>query len=607
MPHSAYTWLKDHLLRPGRQLLLVLGVWLRARLWDLRSAAARRRLRRSLPLVQRVTARPFRICGLTVDRYTAADAASDDLAAVAGMLDEAGVAYFLVSEAGAGRHVLGVEERHRHHVLELSRARFRDTSAYVGAVGDGGRLVSLALWTDGAVPRVVRRARVLRTGTVRLGPGGQVLHGAESGCEIEFWARGAPVGASRKQKGMWLTVPARQLGDDFADALVAPRHNRLSEVVPPEAQKPATTTVHGHRLSTFQPFADPGVDEVLFPVDVVYTWVDGEDPVMTAKRQAYRGDGVADIAARETGPSRYTSHDELRFSLRALDMYAPFVRHVYLVTDGQVPEWLDTESDWVTVVDHREILPADALPVFNSHAIESRLHHIEGLSDRYLYFNDDVFVNRPVRAEHFFHGNGLAKLPFSPYKLGLGHPHPLEPAPNSAGKNARELIRRSFGRNIARKFQHVPHPQVLSVLRHIEAAGFEEFRRTAYSRFRSTGDVASVATLHHHWALLSGLAVPGEYALRYVDLGRPDLHSRLARLERGEDVDFFCVNDVDTDAETRAVAESVVHAFLERRFPFPGRAERRQPAASPHLPGTAADVITRSMSRGRPVRLQASA
>ncbi|THA23875.1 hypothetical protein E4198_03245 [Streptomyces sp. RKND-216] len=607
MKHRAYTRLKDHLFRPAKRALLVLRIRLLACCWALRCALPRRRVRGELGDVRRVAVGPFRAHGRVVDHYTAAGAAAEDLAAVTGMLEDAALPYFLVSEPGARRHVLGVEEVHRRAVLELAARCFRDTPGYVAAVGDGGRLLSLALWADGGVPRAVLRAQVLRTGTVRLGPGGQVLHGVEGGCEVEFWRRGASLAPVYPENRPWLSVPARQLGDDFAAALLSPRRNRVSEVVPATAQQPVATVVGGHRIATFQPFADPGVDEVRFPVDVVYTWVDGDDPAMAAKRGAYGGEDRGGIADRETGPSRYTSHDELRFSLRSLDMYAPFVRHVYLVTDGQIPEWLDPASDWVTVVDHREILPADALPVFNSHAIESRLHHIPGLSDRYLYFNDDVFVNRPVRAESFFHGNGLAKLPFSPYKLGLGHPYPLEPAPNSAGKNARELVRRTFGRHITAKFQHVPHPQLLAVLREIEAAGFEEFRRTAYSRFRSTRDVASAATLHHHWALLTGRAVPAEYTLRYADLGSPDLRERLARLERGEDVDFFCVNDVDTTPGTRAAAGPAVHAFLERRFPFPGRAERSGPAVRLDGPAAAKRLVTPHMDGGRPVRLQASA
>jgi hypothetical protein len=243
-------------------------------------------------------------------------------------------------------------------------------------------VTNAVLWADGKLPRALRRAAVLRTGVVRLGPGG--------------------AGAHRPRD--------------------APRRNPVSEVFPLAAQRPATVAGRRRSVPTFAPFAEPGIDEVRFPVDAVYTWVDGDDPTMAAKRRAHQALTDNTIAPRETGASRYTSHDELRYALRSLEMYAGFVRHVYLVTDSQIPAWLDPDAEGLTVVDHREILPAEALPVFNSHAIESRLHHIPGLSEHYLYFNDDVFISRPVRAEHFFHGNGIARIPLSPLKLGAGAP-----------------------------------------------------------------------------------------------------------------------------------------------------------------------------------------
>ncbi|MCE0445713.1 stealth conserved region 3 domain-containing protein [Streptomyces tricolor] len=89
-------------------------------------------------------------------------------------------------------------------------------------------------------------------------------------------------------------------------------------------------------------------------------------------------------------------------------------------------------------------------------------------------------------------------------------------------------------------------PQLLSVMRGDGDLGIEELERTSYSRFRSTSDVAPASTLHHHWAIATGRAVPADYSFRYVQLGTPDMRRRLARLAAGEDVDFFCLNDVDT-------------------------------------------------------------
>lgn len=561
-----------------RRLWLSVRLWIAARLWALRAVPARRRLRAAVPGLRRVTCGPVRLYGRTVTGYAAADAAAADLEQVCAVLDAAGVPYFLVpGEPGAGgaRQVIGVAEAHRGTVLARAARHFAGTPGFVGAVGADGAVTTAVLWADGRLPRALRRAAVLRTGVVRLGPRGQVLGGLDTGCDIEFWRHGRDIG---KDPG-YLTVPGARLPDVFGSALVAPRPNPVSEVLPVAAQRPAEAPVAGagrrlRGVPTFAPFAETGIDEVRFPVDAVYTWVDGDDPAMAAKRRAHQALADHGIAPRETGASRYTSHDELRYALRSLEMYAGFVRHVYLVTDSQVPAWLDPRAEGLTVVDHRDILPADALPVFNSHAIESRLHHIPGLSERYLYFNDDVFINRPVRAEHFFHGNGIARIPLSPLKLGVGDPHPLEPAPNSAGKNTREVIRRFHGRQIRHKSLHTPHPQLLSVMREMEDLGIEELRRTAYSRFRSTADVAPASTLHHHWAIATGRGVPADYRFRYVQLGSPDMRRRLARLAAGEEVDFFCLNDVDTAPAERAAARAAIRAFLERKYPFPSRWER---------------------------------
>ncbi|MFJ3930360.1 MULTISPECIES: stealth conserved region 3 domain-containing protein [unclassified Streptomyces] len=579
-------------LRAARDLLLSLRLWLAARLWPLRRSRSRRRLRRTVPGLRRVSFGPLRLYGPTVARYTAAEAAEADLDQVCTLLESSGVPYFLVPvEHGSGtpRQVVGVAEEHRATVLAGARRQFADTATYVGAVAPDGTVPAAVLWADGRLPSALRRAAVLRTGLVRLGPVGQVLSGLEAGCDIEFWRRGRDLGGDPAH----LSVPGEQLKDVFGTALVAPRRNPVSEVLPETARDTATARGHRRTVPTFTAFAEPGIDEVLFPVDAVYTWVDGNDPAMAAKRRAHQERSNNVIAPRETGDSRYTSHDELKYALRSLEMYAGFIRNVYLVTDAQVPSWLDPAAEGLTVVDHRDILPVDALPVFNSHAIESRLHHIPGLSDHFLYFNDDVFINRPVSAAHFFHGNGIARIPFSPLKLGLGTPHPLEPAPNSAGKNTREVIRRFHGRQITRKSLHTPHPQLLSVIKEMENLGIEELRRTSYSRFRSTSDLAPASTLHHHWAIATGRAVPAEYLFRYVQLGSPDIGQRLARLAAGEDVDSFCLNDVDTPPAARAAAQRAIEAFLERRYPFPSRFERRAGTPEKRVPRQQAAVRQR--------------
>ena len=147
------------------------------------------------------------------------------------------------------------------------------------------------------------------------------------------------------------------------------------------------------------------------PVDIVYTWVDGADPDWRARMHG----AMESADLRTTEPSalaesRFTSRRRVEFSLRSLEYYASWANpHLHRHRMIRVPDWLNTDHPKVSVVDHREIF-ADptVLPVFNSHAIESQLHHIDGLSDRYVYLNDDCFFLRPTDPELFFSGNGLA-------------------------------------------------------------------------------------------------------------------------------------------------------------------------------------------------------
>ncbi|MFZ4180635.1 stealth family protein, partial [Streptomyces pseudogriseolus] len=395
------------------------------------------------------------------------------------------------------------------------------------------------------------------------------------GCDVEFWRDGAEVLAGPQAEAELARVSPQASAAVLADSLVAPRRNRVSDVLPTAEQTPANVTVGGRDHPTFTPFTMTTVEDVTFPIDVVYTWVDGQDPELRAKRQKYRGDGDAGIAAREVGESRYTSHDELKYSLRSLEMYAGFIRHIYIVTDGQKPEWLDADAPGITVVDHKDIFPEGVLPVFNSHAIETRLHHIPGLSDHYLYFNDDVFVGRSVTPQHFFYANGIARLPFSTYQIGVGAPHPQASAPNSAGRNVRRLLKETYGASITHKFLHTPHPQRRDVLNDLERDYPDAIERTMRSRFRSIEDVAPATSFHHHLALLTGRAVPAKFTYRYVDVGKPHLEERVESLKARRGYDFFCLNDVDTAPERREYVRAYVHDFLEWYFPYPSSFERR--------------------------------
>jgi hypothetical protein len=142
------------------------------------------------------------------------------------------------------------------------------------------------------------------------------------------------------------------------------------------------------------------MDRAAEPVDAVYSWVDDSTPRFAHDLQltGARADGLAvDVRSR-----RFRDNGELRYSMRSLVRFAPWLHRIFLVTNGDVPAWLDRHSDRVQVVTHAELFDTtDDLPTFNSNAIEMHLHRIPGLSRKFLYLNDDVFFGRPCTLAEF--------------------------------------------------------------------------------------------------------------------------------------------------------------------------------------------------------------
>lgn len=138
-----------------------------------------------------------------------------------------------------------------------------------------------------------------------------------------------------------------------------------------------------------------------FPVDLVYLWVDGDDPVWKKKKQYWQG-MYTDLPESGTDISRFREFDELKYSLRSVEKNMPWINRIYIITDNQTPKWLKKKHPKITIVDHKDILPSQALPTFNSVALEAKLPFIPNLSEHFLYANDDYYVRVPLEKEFFF-------------------------------------------------------------------------------------------------------------------------------------------------------------------------------------------------------------
>lgn len=136
-------------------------------------------------------------------------------------------------------------------------------------------------------------------------------------------------------------------------------------------------------------------------LDFVITWVDGNDPVWQAEKAKYSGKSNGDGRAK-----RYREWEMLPYWFRSVEKCAPWVNRIHFVTVGHLPPWLNTEHPKLNIVKHSDYIPEKYLPTFSCRPIELNIHRIPGLTDEFVYFNDDMFLLQPVTEEIFFR-NGL--------------------------------------------------------------------------------------------------------------------------------------------------------------------------------------------------------
>lgn len=237
-------------------------------------------------------------------------------------------------------------------------------------------------------------------------------------------------------------------------------------------------------------------------VDIVYLWVDGNDKEwIESKRRAL--EAIDKIAASQPMAGRYDDTDELKYSLRSVEKFAPWVNMIYIVTADQTPSWLNVNHPKIRLVSHGEIIEPRHLPTFNSHTIELSIPHIKGLSERFLYANDDMFIAKPIGPEFFYTRKGLPIVRFLRPRFMRKQSKKKSLYDIVVGK-ARDVVKASYGKH----YNFNPHHNIDAYLKSDVLACNEEFaewvERTQSHRFRTTDDLQRV--LWHYWALAKGKA-----------------------------------------------------------------------------------------------------
>ena len=247
-------------------------------------------------------------------------------------------------------------------------------------------------------------------------------------------------------------------------------------------------------------------------IDAVITWVDGAQPAHRRKREHWLAQ-TAPVNENGTNPHRWACSDELRYCLRSIVNHAPWLARIWIVSDAQTPVLAGLPGDLrarISIVDHRTLFAGHeaALPTFNSLAIESLLWRIPGLAERFVYFNDDVFLTAPLAPADMFQGMApVLRGKWVDHRALLADPaHRHDPARlnDCAQINAAALA--GFTPDRMFTAAHVVHPLRRSVFAHLWDSDPAAFSANIGHRFRCVTQFQP-QSLHNHACLAAGTAV----------------------------------------------------------------------------------------------------
>ena len=230
-----------------------------------------------------------------------------------------------------------------------------------------------------------------------------------------------------------------------------------------------------------------------YPIDLVYLWVDGTDPQWKQKKEYWKKKFNI-TNPYSIGDIRFQENDELKYSLRSVELYMPWIHKIFIVTDNQIPKWLNIKHPKIRIIDHKDIFPTDALPTFNSMAIETRLPFIPELNEHFIYTNDDIFVNAPVTKNLLFTKFGKPILYNNRryeafYKMFLSSKqNKFHINQNTIGSEIHKNIYKIKTKKIFCGTHTVTSYRKSSYLKNLKILG-EYITKTTYSKFRFSSDI----------------------------------------------------------------------------------------------------------------------
>ncbi len=317
-------------------------------------------------------------------------------------------------------------------------------------------------------------------------------------------------------------------------------------------------------------------------IDFVVTWVNMDDPEW--KKEFIKYSGKSDNEKNGVSEARFRDYGFLKFWFRGIEQFAPWVRKIHFITSGQTPEWLNIDNSKLNVIHHKDIIPDKYLPTYNSVVIERYIHKIPGLSEHFVYFNDDFYITRPIIPERFFK-NGLpcdiATFLYNPswsqwYKRIKNNIRIINRHFNkkevmkrdhdkwfdkSYGARARwNYILKPYGKFITLRTPHNAQPYLKSTFNEVWAAEEEELTKTSVNRFRAITDYTP--ELFRTWQICKGNFSPYN-TYRDTKMFPLMIKSKKAiKAIRNQTYSLICLNDNIHIRNYEMVMRNIKEAFL---------------------------------------------
>ena len=317
------------------------------------------------------------------------------------------------------------------------------------------------------------------------------------------------------------------------------------------------------------------------PIDIVITWVDGSDKEWLKEKQHYNSNIDIDDSA-----ARYRDYGTLIYVLRSIEKFAPWVRKVFLVTNGQIPSWLNLQNSKIRLVKHSDFIPSEYLPTFSSHPIEWNLNKIDELSENFIYFNDDMLLASAVKPSDFFKND----LPCD--TLGLGIVRPVEffssiPFNNMmvvnkhfnfkevCKQNKKKFFNLKYGKrmvkNIILSTQNVfygmydPHVALPLKKTYFDLLWQQEYdliNETCKNKFRSKNDISP--WLVRYWQLLTGNFEPRSAKFSaYFRMDEFIQNPKTVNILKKAKYKAICINDVGLDNQDFVSIQEKFKAIMD--------------------------------------------